>query len=315
MTAGSGVTDHGALTGLADDDHPQYLHNAPTSGRNTILATGDHPGLIIREQGTQTTGLQRWIQSDGVTVGLQVMRRGTLLGELYNAGYGGEIPSGDGAGANAFILSEKTGGGWDIYGVGISLRPKTDYVRIHNSVADFSIGLARGEGLVEAGRRDFSQTRRLTLQGSTADGASAEGIRLVWDVRLATPNSTARLATVGYLDASSTFLERVGILSGGDVAFTRASSTAERLAATMAITLPTTTDASRTSRQIFSLTDFAATREVLRLEADGSGPVIGVFGAGGTGRVTVAAAATDAATTQALVNEVRAALIGFGWLQ
>jgi hypothetical protein len=28
---GGGVTDHGALTGLTDDDHPQYLKNSLTS--------------------------------------------------------------------------------------------------------------------------------------------------------------------------------------------------------------------------------------------------------------------------------------------
>lgn len=33
VTSGGGVTDHGALTGLSDDDHPQYLNNARGDAR------------------------------------------------------------------------------------------------------------------------------------------------------------------------------------------------------------------------------------------------------------------------------------------
>lgn len=37
---GGGVTDHGALTGLADDDHPQYLNNARGDARYSALGHG-----------------------------------------------------------------------------------------------------------------------------------------------------------------------------------------------------------------------------------------------------------------------------------
>lgn len=40
---------------------------------------------------------------------------------------------------------------------------------------------------------------------------------------------------------------------------------------------------------------------------------MGVFGSAGTARVTLPAAATDAASTQTLANAIRTALIGFGW--
>jgi hypothetical protein len=40
--AGGGATDHGALTGLADDDHPQYvLKSAPVTDHGTVGATED----------------------------------------------------------------------------------------------------------------------------------------------------------------------------------------------------------------------------------------------------------------------------------
>jgi hypothetical protein len=37
ITAGAGVTDHGALTGLADDDHPQYHTDARGDARYSLL--------------------------------------------------------------------------------------------------------------------------------------------------------------------------------------------------------------------------------------------------------------------------------------
>ena len=42
---------------------------------------------------------------------------------------------------------------------------------------------------------------------------------------------------------------------------------------------------------------------------------IGVFGAAGTARITLPAAATDLPTALTLVNAIRTALIGFGWCQ
>ena len=68
---GGGVTDHGALTGLADDDHPQY-HNdtrgdvryytkaqidalAPKSGTSTITVTA--PGGFEHTETVAATGI------------------------------------------------------------------------------------------------------------------------------------------------------------------------------------------------------------------------------------------------------------------
>lgn len=70
-------------------------------------------------------------------------------------------------------------------------------------------------------------------------------------------------------------------------------------------------DASRKARVVLSVYDTAA-REVWRGEAGGSAPMIGFLGATAVGRPTAAAAATDAATTQALANSLRTILINFG---
>lgn len=53
-------------------------------------------------------------------------------------------------------------------------------------------------------------------------------------------------------------------------------------------------------------------RECIRLEASGSAPMLGFFGAPAVVRPSVDPAATDAATTQSLVNSIRAALINLG---
>src|SRR5690349_9836605 len=57
VTVGTGVTDHGSLTGLADDDHPQYLTQARADAlygstsltlalRASILATSPTAGAL-----------------------------------------------------------------------------------------------------------------------------------------------------------------------------------------------------------------------------------------------------------------------------
>lgn len=47
--SGSGVTDHGALTGLADNDHPQYRLTADAIDHGALggLADNDHPQYLL----------------------------------------------------------------------------------------------------------------------------------------------------------------------------------------------------------------------------------------------------------------------------
>jgi hypothetical protein len=71
------------------------------------------------------------------------------------------------------------------------------------------------------------------------------------------------------------------------------------------------THASRKARVAFSVYD-TASREGLRIEASGSAPMIGFLGASAVVRQTISAAASDAATTQALANSLRTAMINLG---
>lgn len=89
------------------------------------------------------------------------------------------------------------------------------------------------------------------------------------------------------------------------------STTADQSAARLTAEWVVATHASRTARATLNVFD-TATREGLRVEASGSAPMIGFLGAAAVVRQTLAAAATDAATTQTLANSLRTALITLG---
>lgn len=67
----AGVTDHGTLSGLADDDHGQYLVLAPgTSARNMIQPAGAAvSALYFRAASGQTANLSEYQNSSGTVIG------------------------------------------------------------------------------------------------------------------------------------------------------------------------------------------------------------------------------------------------------
>lgn len=71
--AGGGTTDHGALTGLGDDDHAQYPLLSGTSVRNAVAGTFDFTsGALFLPQGSGLTpdGLIQWdVAAETVKVG------------------------------------------------------------------------------------------------------------------------------------------------------------------------------------------------------------------------------------------------------
>lgn len=62
---GGGVTDHGALTGLADDDHPQYLNNSRGDLRYQPLAS-----VLTNTTASFTTSLETKL--NGIQAGAEV---------------------------------------------------------------------------------------------------------------------------------------------------------------------------------------------------------------------------------------------------
>lgn len=89
------------------------------------------------------------------------------------------------------------------------------------------------------------------------------------------------------------------------------STTADQNALRITAEWATATHASRKARGVFNVFD-TASREAMRIEADGANPMIGFLGATAVLRQSVGAAATDAASTQTLANNLRTALINLG---
>lgn len=85
-----------------------------------------------------------------------------------------------------------------------------------------------------------------------------------------------------------------------------------RVATAFESTLATAAAASWKGRYRLLVGDSGGSREVLRGQGTGSAAAIGFLGAAAVVRQTVSAAATDPATTQTLVNDIRTALINLG---
>ena len=90
-TPAAGVTDHGALTGLADDDHSIYALLAPAaSTRNVIQPTGAAViPLVVKGAASQSAALTTWQNSAGTNL-LTVGAGGSILANtsLQLGGYG-----------------------------------------------------------------------------------------------------------------------------------------------------------------------------------------------------------------------------------
>ena len=98
----------------------------------------------------------------------------------------------------------------------------------------------------------------------------------------------------------------------GGCLFVGASSTQERAVGLFLPTFAVPTDATRQPRLRLYVHDATSGREVWRAESDGTAPKLGFLGANAVLRQGVPAAATDPATTMALVNALRTALVNYG---
>lgn len=84
-TPSSGVTDHGLLTGLADDDHGKYIFTDPASStRNLIQPGGDFKALVIKGSASQTANILEGQLSAG-TVRFSVSASGNVTGYGFDS--------------------------------------------------------------------------------------------------------------------------------------------------------------------------------------------------------------------------------------
>lgn len=122
--------------------------------------------------------------------------------------------------------------------------------------------------------------------------------------------ATAAVSTVVIEEHSSSGIPTVGFGARSRVQM-HSSTNTTRSAFDRDVIWITATDASRKARVVFNVYDTLA-REALRIEASGAAPMVGFLGATAAVRQTLPIAATNAATTQALANSLRDALITFG---
>jgi hypothetical protein len=123
---------------------------------------------------------------------------------------------------------------------------------------------------------------------------------------------TATVEILNHIAATSAFKVQAAVSQSAVLVQLRGQSSLQaREQADLDTAWVDSTDAARKARFTLRVWD-TATREVLRGEADGSNPLIGFLGASAVGQQILGAAATDAASTQTLVNNIRAALIALG---
>ena len=117
-TTGGGVTDHGALTGLTDDDHTQYALLAGRSGGQTLIGgTAASNNLVLRSSANATKGqvyIDETTASTSLTTGaLRVAGGAGITGRAWIGGItatGAVYPSTN----NLVSLGADTVGQWSV---------------------------------------------------------------------------------------------------------------------------------------------------------------------------------------------------------
>lgn len=103
------ITDHGALTGLGDDDHTQYVKDAGTVTDNAIVRFNGTDGRTIQNSGVTIDDSNNLITTGGIHVG------GTSDPGTDNLVVDGTIKDGSGNfyGRPVFLTTPKTSTSWD----------------------------------------------------------------------------------------------------------------------------------------------------------------------------------------------------------
>lgn len=118
------------------------------------------------------------------------------------------------------------------------------------------------------------------LQPTDSSGSDVAGANVSLAAGRATGSALGGAIVFRTSDAGSTgttlqtLRERARFDRDGNLTYSRQSSTTTRETARVDVTMPVTTDASRTGRYSVSVTDFSATREAIRLDATGSAATV-----------------------------------------
>jgi len=284
--SGGGVTDHGALTGLSDDDHSQYL-----------LATGARTGASSQAQ-TFTGG----IVASSLTGGSAVDQVVTI-----------KITSGVSAGSYLDIVGGNNGGL-----LLARFNGTNGLITVPNALMIWAggyIGCEAGAYIYQIGGTtylgdtivNFNHSTNLTIKPRTdgqhlllvPDGGNCgigatPGTKLHVALASAATNAVTNVVTVGH-DTSGTAAAGFG---AGQLFALESSTTAAQSAARVQALWYEATHASRKADLVLTAYDSGGEREGLRIRGNGSAAAIGFFGTAPAERptgVAVSAAGIHAA--------------------
>ena len=284
--SGGGVTDHGALTGLSDDDHSQYL-----------LATGARTGASSQAQ-TFTGG----IVASSLTGGSAVDQAVTI-----------KITSGVSAGSYLDIVGGNNGGL-----LLARFNGTNGLITVPNALMIWAggyIGCEAGAYIYQMGGTtylgdtivNFNHSTNLTIKPRTdgqhlllvPDGGNCgigatPGTKLHVALASAATNAVTNVVTVGH-DTSGTAAAGFG---AGQLFALESSTTAAQSAARVQALWYEATHASRKADLVLTAYDSGGEREGLRIRGNGSAAAIGFFGTAPAERptgVAVSAAGIHAA--------------------
>jgi hypothetical protein len=275
-----------------------------TSGTHlTITAAADAtiPLDCKAKSVTQSGELQRWLKYDG-----------TVLGSIQSDGAPHfPTPSNPTYGTRIGIGSDAGSGNWTVaLGRQATITGARDYTcalgALTSVAGDRSLAVGSGASI--------------TADGGVAVGSSATAGQNAFALgRSCTCSHTGSVA-IGFSVSSQRANEHrfsmgstgYGVLGTAMSLGGVTSTTADMDMFLAQASWATSTHASRKARVTFSAYDFNAARECIRIEASGSAPMVGFLGAAAVVQQTLAAAATDPATTQTLANSLRTALINLG---
>ncbi|MCC7375781.1 MAG: hypothetical protein IT581_14075, partial [Verrucomicrobiales bacterium] len=166
-SGGGGVTDHGALTGLADDDHPQYHNNTRGDARYLQLAGGSVSGAI--GFGTAT---RQMLNLYDVTYGLGIQPstlycRTVETFAIHRGGVHVDSEAGAGSGGTTMLRLKATGSVFEAHGNTVWTAGNVPSSRF------LPPGGAVGQALVKASAGDYAVTWG-TVGGGGGSGVAAQ---------------------------------------------------------------------------------------------------------------------------------------------
>jgi hypothetical protein len=275
---GGGVTDHGALTGLSDDDHTGYALLAGRSGGQTLAggtAVGD--GLTLKgttANGTaSTSAIALMVGNNGATTGIKVNNAGDV--GIYSDPY------------YQFAMLVK----WKnttAYRHGLTIQDVGTPTNA-NSTYPFQILYSTGTPYFTVDKvGNVYMAGSATVGGGSLSVTGASPLTITSSYSAPAVPGIYRGVTFGRNPNTGT--PAAGFGSGISLLL-KSSTTNDRIASAVDWSWVVETDASRAGRLVLSACDYNAQREGLRIDSNGSAALLGFYGHAATTQQVLATGA------------------------